>query len=228
MSEKELVEDLPLDVKDKMLYKIDEIVDKRIWYKLEPFYSYDAIDRISKLEDFYFDNYLEAHREKIVRIFLQISLSYDCFIEDESLYPDKIDPRMEDYDYVHIEDMDIDYLANLIRNIEPCGEYYCTRFYFWEIDSVIEINTLKSIYVFTESKEFLNLLEKLATAEGLYLYEENYSVEDSKKINELLDKYVREDDTLSDDFGDEQGLANYNLKNIESAIKKTTKDENDE
>lgn len=228
MSEKELVEDLPLEVKDKMLYKIDEIVDKSIWYKLAPFYSYDAIDRISKLEDFYFDNYLESYLEKIVRIFLQISLSYDCFIEDHSLYPDKIDPRMDDYDYVHIEDMSVEYLANLIRNIEPCGEYFCTRFYFWEIDSVIEINTLKSIYVFTESKEFLNLLEKLATAEGLYLYEEHYSVEDSEKLNELLDKYVRDDEISSDDDGNEQGLANYNLKNIESAIKKITKDENDE
>ncbi|MDD6918431.1 MAG: hypothetical protein PUI80_02130 [Peptoniphilaceae bacterium] len=226
MSEKEIIEDLPLEVRDKMLYKIDKIVDKSIWYKLEPFYSYDSIDRISKLEDFYFNNYLESHREKIVRIFIQISLSYDCFIEDESLYPDKIDPRMEDYDYVHIEDMDIDYLANLIRNIEPCGEYCCTRFYFWEIDSVIEINSLKSIFVFTESKEFLNLIEKLATAEGLYLYEEHYSVENNKKLNELLDKYVRDDDISSTDDEDEQGLAKYNLKMIESAIKKTTKEEN--
>lgn len=197
MDEKEVKDELSLDDKDKILTEIDRILDRDIWYTLDPFYKEKGLDRLFKLEDFYFSNYLEQHREKIVRIFLQLCSAYDCLIEDESLYPDKIDPRMEDYDYVDIEDMEIDHFAFLIRNIMPCGEYCCTRFYFWEIDSVIEINSLKTIYIFTESRAFLGLIEKLATAEGLYLNEEHFNGEDYDKLNELIDKLVREKDENS-------------------------------
>lgn len=197
MSEKDRKEDFPLDVKDKILTEVDKIVDRSTWYKLDAFYQGDIIDRRFELEDFYFKHYIREYREKIVRIFLQICLSYDCLVEDESLYPDKIDHRIEDYDYVHIEDMGIEHLAELIRGIVPCGEYSCTRFYFWEIDSVIEINSLKSIYIFTDSRDFLNLIEKLATAEGLYLFEEHYSVEDGEELNELVEKILNEGKEIS-------------------------------
>ena len=192
MGHKEIDYELSLEDKDLILTEIDKIVDRSIWYKLDPFYKIEEINRRFELEDFYFDNYLEDHREKVLRIFLQLCLTHECLIEDVTLYPDKIDPRMEDYDYVYIDDMEIEHLAFLIRNIEPCGEFCCTRFYFWDYDSVIEINSLKSIYIFTESREFLETIENVATAEGLYVCEEHYSVEDSIKLNELMDKLLGE------------------------------------
>lgn len=176
MSDIKIKGEIPLEVKDKILTHIDNILDRDIWYRLDTFYKGEGIDRRFELEDFYFNNYLKEYAEKVLRIFLQLCLTYDCLIEDESLYPDKIDPKLYNYDYVHIEDMDIEHLVFLIRNIEPCGEYCCTRFYFWEMNSVIEIVNLKSIYIFTDSKDFLGTIEKLAMTEGLYLYEEHFNI----------------------------------------------------
>ncbi|MFR9296647.1 MAG: hypothetical protein ACLVLI_02900, partial [Aedoeadaptatus pacaensis] len=125
--------------------------------------------------------------------------------------------------------MEIEHLAFLIRNIEPCGEFCCTRFYFWDYDSVIEINSLKSIYIFTESREFLETIENVATAEGLYVCEEHYNVEDSIKLNELMDKLLGEngDEISSENSVDASGtIPPYNLKNIQDAVARI-KSEND-
>lgn len=221
MGHKEIDYEYSLEDKDLILTEIDRIVDRSIWYKLDPFYKIEGINRRFELEDFYFSNYLEAHREKVLRIFLQLCLTHECLIEDMTLYPDKIDPRTEDYDYVHIDDMEIDHLAFLIRNIEPFGEFFCTRFYFWDYDSVIEINSLKSIYIFTESREFLKTLEKLATAEGLYLCEEHYNVESGIKLNELIDRLLGEDqnEVLPENVEESSDtVPAYNLKNIQTAV----------
>lgn len=229
MGHKESNYEFSLEDKDLILTEIDKIVDRSIWYKLDPFYKIEEINRRIELEDFYFDNYLEDHREKVLRLFLQLCLTHECLIEDATLYPDKIDPRMEDYDYVYIDDMEIEHLAFLIRNIEPCGEFCCTRFYFWDYDSVIEINSLKSIYIFTESREFLETIENVATAEGLYVCEEHYSVEDSIKLNELMDKLLGEngEEISSENSVDASGtIPPYNLKNIQDAVARI-KSEND-
>ena len=229
MGHKESNYEFSLEDKDLILTEIDKIVDRSIWYKLDPFYKIEEINRRIELEDFYFDNYLEDHREKVLRLFLQLCLTHECLIEDVTLYPDKIDPRMEDYDYVYIDDMEIEHLAFLIRNIEPCGEFCCTRFYFWDYDSVIEINSLKSIYIFTESREFLETIENVATAEGLYVCEEHYNVEDSIKLNELMDKLLGEngDEISSENSVDASGtIPPYNLKNIQDAVARI-KSEND-
>lgn len=229
MGHKESNYEFSLEDKDLILTEIDKIVDRSIWYKLDPFYKIEEINRRIELEDFYFDNYLEDHREKVLRLFLQLCLTHECLIEDATLYPDKIDPRMEDYDYVYIDDMEIEHLAFLIRNIEPCGEFCCTRFYFWDYDSVIEINSLKSIYIFTESREFLETIENVATAEGLYVCEEHYNVEDSIKLNELMDKLLGEngDEISSENSVDASGtIPPYNLKNIQDAVARI-KSEND-
>lgn len=227
MGHKEIDYELSLEDKDLILTEIDKIVDRSIWYKLDPFYKIEEINRRFKLEDFYFDNYLEDHREKVLRIFLQLCLTHECLIEDVTLYPDKIDPRMEDYDYVHIDDMEIEHLVFLIRNIEPCGEFCCTRFYFWDYDSVIEINSLKSIYIFTESREFLETIEKLVTTEGLYVCEEHYNVEDGIKLNVLMDKLLGEDGNevpseKSEDSSD--AMPPYNLKNIQTVVERISSD----
>lgn len=229
MGHKESNYEFSLEDKDLILTEIDKIVDRSIWYKLDPFYKIEEINRRIELEDFYFDNYLEDHREKVLRLFLQLCLTHECLIEDATLYPDKIDPRMEDYDYVYIDDMEIEHLAFLIRNIEPCGEFCCTRFYFWDYDSVIEINSLKSIYIFTESREFLETIENVATAEGLYVCEEHYNVEDSIKLNELMDKLLGEngDEISPENSVDASGtIPLYNLKNIQDAVARI-KSEND-
>lgn len=229
MGHKESNYEFSLEDKDLILTEIDKIVDRSIWYKLDPFYKIEEINRRIELEDFYFDNYLEDHREKVLRLFLQLCLTHECLIEDATLYPDKIDPRMEDYDYVYIDDMEIEHLAFLIRNIEPCGEFCCTRFYFWDYDSVIEINSLKSIYIFTESREFLETIENVATAEGLYVCEEHYNVEDSIKLNELMDKLLGEngDEISPENSVDASGtIPPYNLKNIQDAVARI-KSEND-
>lgn len=229
MGHKESNYEFSLEDKDLVLTEIDKIVDRSIWYKLDPFYKIEEINRRIELEDFYFDNYLEDHREKVLRLFLQLCLTHECLIEDATLYPDKIDPRMEDYDYVYIDDMEIEHLAFLIRNIEPCGEFCCTRFYFWDYDSVIEINSLKSIYIFTESREFLETIENVATAEGLYVCEEHYNVEDSIKLNELMDKLLGEngDEISPENSVDASGtIPPYNLKNIQDAVARI-KSEND-
>ncbi len=229
MGHKESNYEFSLEDKDFILTEIDKIVDRSIWYKLDSFYKIEEINRRIELEDFYFDNYLEDHREKVLRLFLQLCLTHECLIEDATLYPDKIDPRMEDYDYVYIDDMEIEHLAFLIRNIEPCGEFCCTRFYFWDYDSVIEINSLKSIYIFTESREFLETIENVATAEGLYVCEEHYNVEDSIKLNELMDKLLGEngDEIPSENSEDASGtIPPYNLKNIQDAVDRI-KSEND-
>ena len=229
MGHKESNYEVSLEDKDLILTEIDKIVDRSIWYKLDPFYKIEEINRRIELEDFYFDNYLEDHREKVLRLFLQLCLTHECLIEDATLYPDKIDPRMEDYDYVYIDDMEIEHLAFLIRNIEPCGEFCCTRFYFWDYDSVIEINSLKSIYIFTESREFLETIENVATAEGLYVCEEHYNVEDSIKLNELMDKLLGEngDEISPENSVDASGtIPLYNLKNIQDAVARI-KSEND-
>lgn len=227
MGHKEIDYEFSLEEKDLILTEIDKIVDRSIWYKLDPFYKIKEINRRFELEDFYFDNYLEDYREKVLRIFLQLCLTHECLIEDMTLYPDKIDPRMEDYDYVHIDDMEIEHLVFLIRNIEPCGEFFCTRFYFWDYDSVIEINSLKSIYIFTESREFLETIEKFASAEGLYVCEEHYNVEDSIKLNELMDKLLGEDgnEVPSENYEDSSGtMPPYNLKNIQTVVDRINSD----
>ena len=221
MDHKETDYEFSLEDKDLILTEIDKIVDRSIWYKLDPFYKIEEINRRFELEDFYFDNYLEDHREKVLRILLQLCLMHECLIEDMTLYPDKIDPRMEDYDYVYIDDMEIEHLVFLIRNIEPCGEFFCMRFYFWDYDSVIEINSLKSIYVFTESRKFLETIEKLATAEGLYAYEEHYNVEDGIKLNELMDKLLGEggNEALPENTEDSSDtMPPYNLQNIQTVV----------
>lgn len=229
MGHKEIDYEYSLEDKDLILTEIDRIVDRSIWYKLDPFYKIEGINRRFELEDFYFSNYLVDHREKVLRIFLQLCLTHECLIEDMTLYPDKIDPRMEDYDYVYIGDMEIEHLAFLIRNIEPCGEFFCTRFYFWDYDSVIEINSLKSIYIFTESREFLETLEKLATAEGLYLCEEHYNVESGIKLNELIDRLLGEDENevSPENSEDASGtMSPYNLKNIQDAVDRINNENN--
>ena len=227
MGHKEIDYEFSLEEKDLILTEIDKIVDRSIWYKLDPFYKIKEINRRFELEDFYFDNYLEDYREKVLRIFLQLCLTHECLIEDMTLYPDKIDPRMEDYDYVHIDDMEIEHLVFLIRNIEPCGEFFCTSFYFWDYDSVIEIISLKSIYIFTESREFLETIEKFASAEGLYVCEEHYNVEDSIKLNELMDKLLGEDgnEVPSENSEDSSGtMPPYNLKNIQTVVDRINSD----
>ena len=88
---------------------------------------------------------------------------------------------------------------------------------------------MKSIYIFTESREFLETIENVATAEGLYVCEEHYNVEDSIKLNELMDKLLGEngDEISPENSVDASGtIPLYNLKNIQDAVARI-KSEND-
>ena len=209
MSKTELTDSFELSskMKKKVLSEVNRFMDGNTWYEISMFYQEDdEPKRYSDMVKFYLKHYVREYEEKIVRMVLQLCTTYDCLVEDPFLSEDKIDPNVENYTYVHIDNMDLEYLAELVRKSNDDKDFCLFRIYFWELDSVIEVFGVDSFTIYSQSREFINKVEYLAQTEGLYLREEFFGVKDmvySRKLTNLINSgEVGFDKRLEDFYND--------------------------
>lgn len=218
MSKTELTDSFELSskMKKKVLSEVNRFMDVNTWYEIRMFYQEDdEPKRYSDMIKFYLKHYVREYEEKFVRMVLQLCTTYDCLVEDPFLSEDKIDPNVEDYTYVHIDNMDLEYLADLVRKSNDDEDFCLFRIYFWELESVIEVFGVDSFTIYSQSREFINKVEYLAQIEGLYLREEFFGVKDmvySRKLTDLINSGKAGFDERLEDFYNDQKHDNSQMR----------------